>query len=101
MTSFPLLRSLPLPPLFPAPPPDRAPPSRWLAGCAPPARAAGLIDEAGGQRELLVGVDDELSKLPSRSIPRDDVAQLAIQCLTLEAAKNRWVPWRAVRARKH
>lgn len=49
----------------------------------------GLIDEAGGQRELLVGVDDELSKLPSRSIPRDDVARLSIECLGLEAARNR------------
>ena len=51
---------------------------------------AGLIDEPGGKRELLVGVDDKLSKLPSRSIPREDVAALSVKCLAMAAAKDRW-----------
>ncbi|KXZ44869.1 hypothetical protein GPECTOR_61g822 [Gonium pectorale] len=49
----------------------------------------GLIDEADGQRELLVGVDDTLLKQTMRSIPRGDVAELSVQCLTLKAADNR------------
>ncbi|BDA46321.1 probable protein TIC 62, chloroplastic at C-terminar half [Coccomyxa sp. Obi] len=49
----------------------------------------GLIDEEGGKRELVLGVDDELLKNTSRSIPRADVAELTVQCLTLAEADNR------------
>ncbi|GFR50997.1 hypothetical protein Agub_g13323 [Astrephomene gubernaculifera] len=49
----------------------------------------GLLDEPGGARQLVVGVDDSLIKQPVRSIPRADVAELCVQCLTLKAAENR------------
>jgi uncharacterized protein YbjT (DUF2867 family) len=43
----------------------------------------GLKDDAGGERELVLDVDDKLiaSKSKYRSIPRDDVAELCVQCL--------------------
>jgi hypothetical protein len=55
-----------------------------------------LIDEQGGQREIVLGVDDELlaqagSKGSSRRIPRDDVAALSVAALFSDAAKNRQV----------
>lgn len=43
----------------------------------------------GGEREIVVGVDDELMKSDNRSIPRADVAELCIQSLLLPAASNR------------
>lgn len=45
----------------------------------------GLKDDEGGQRELIIDVDDNLisSKSKYRSIPRADVAQLCIECLKL------------------
>ncbi|KAK9906414.1 hypothetical protein WJX75_001479 [Coccomyxa subellipsoidea] len=49
----------------------------------------GLIDGEGGKRELILGVDDKLLKNSSRSIPRADVAELTVQCLTLAEARNR------------
>jgi len=49
----------------------------------------GLKDEEGGKRELFVNVDDAILEGTERSIPRSDVAELAVQCLTLEAAANR------------
>ncbi|PNH10243.1 hypothetical protein TSOC_003058 [Tetrabaena socialis] len=49
----------------------------------------GLIDEADGLRQLRVGVDDALAKEAVRNIPRGDVAELAVRCLTLKAAENR------------
>ncbi|GLC46625.1 hypothetical protein PLESTB_001224400 [Pleodorina starrii] len=49
----------------------------------------GLLDEPDGQRQLVVGVDDTLIKQTVRSIPRGDVAELSVQCLTLKAAENR------------
>ena len=44
----------------------------------------------GGKRELVLGVDDELLKNKSRSIPRADVAEVTVQCLTLTEASNRY-----------
>ena len=44
----------------------------------------------GGKRQIVLGVDDQLLKSATRRIPRADVAELAVQCLTLPAAKNRW-----------
>lgn len=37
----------------------------------------------------MLGVDDELLKNTSRSIPRADVAELTVQCLSLAEADNR------------
>lgn len=50
----------------------------------------GLIDKPGGEREIVLGVNDELLKNEKdRSIPRDDVAQVAVEALFSGAAKNR------------
>ena len=51
-------------------------------------RVASLLQ--GGVRELVLGVDDELLKRPKRSIPRADVAELAVQSLVLPEAENRY-----------
>ena len=46
----------------------------------------------GGQRELLLGVDDGFIKENRyRSIPRADVAELAVQAVGLDSARNRCV----------
>eukprot|EP00238_Polyblepharides_amylifera_P005805 CAMPEP_0196591838 /NCGR_PEP_ID=MMETSP1081-20130531/71034_1 /TAXON_ID=36882 /ORGANISM="Pyramimonas amylifera, Strain CCMP720" /LENGTH=329 /DNA_ID=CAMNT_0041915343 /DNA_START=151 /DNA_END=1140 /DNA_ORIENTATION=- len=49
----------------------------------------GLTDAKEGEREIIVGVDDTLLKREQRNIPRADVAELVVQCLSLEPAKNR------------
>jgi len=50
----------------------------------------GLLDEEGGKRELVLGVDDkETGGTENRSIPRADVAELLIASLECEAYKNR------------
>jgi uncharacterized protein YbjT (DUF2867 family) len=50
----------------------------------------GLIDKPGGERELLLGVNDELLSNPKdRTIPRSDVAEVAIQALFTPEAKGR------------
>jgi uncharacterized protein YbjT (DUF2867 family) len=49
----------------------------------------GLVDEEGGKRRLAVDVDDGLLKRKTRSIPRADVAALAVGCLGLAEATNR------------
>jgi len=49
----------------------------------------GLIDEPAGARELVVDVDDRLLENTARSIPRGDVAALAVGCLGLREATNR------------
>ena len=36
---------------------------------------------AGGESEVVMGFDDELLKLPVRSIPRADVAEVCVQAL--------------------
>jgi len=45
----------------------------------------GLKDDEGGKRQLVIDVDDKLinSGSKNRSIPRADVAELCVQCLTL------------------
>ncbi|KAJ8600256.1 hypothetical protein CTAYLR_002007 [Chrysophaeum taylorii] len=48
----------------------------------------GLVDEAPEKRELLVGVDDELLELKSRSIPRADVARVCCAALDTPEASN-------------
>lgn len=49
----------------------------------------GLLDAPGGQRELLVGVDDTLQKSPNKKVPRADVAEFCIQALLLPSASRR------------
>jgi nucleoside-diphosphate-sugar epimerase len=49
----------------------------------------GLLDEAGGLRELVVGIDDQQLETENRSIPRADVAELLISSLEHESYKNR------------
>jgi hypothetical protein len=44
----------------------------------------------GGERELVLGVDDKLMQETSRSIPRADVAELCVQCLGVSEAQNRY-----------
>merc|ERR1712196_405894 len=41
----------------------------------------GLVDKPGAERELLVGVDDELLELKSRQVPRADVARVCVESL--------------------
>ena len=43
--------------------------------------AGGLVNEPGGQRELVVGCDDELVGTESRVVPREDVAEVCVQAL--------------------
>ena len=43
----------------------------------------------GGERELVLGVDDQLLAASPRSIPRADVAVLCVQALLLPEARNR------------
>jgi len=49
----------------------------------------GLIDAPGGERRLVLGVDDALLARSSRRIPRADVAALAVAAIASPAAKNR------------
>jgi uncharacterized protein YbjT (DUF2867 family) len=49
----------------------------------------GLLDESGGLRELVVGIDDKQLETENRSIPRADVAELLISSLEHESYKNR------------
>eukprot|EP00882_Tetradesmus_deserticola_P001033 GHRQ01001119.1.p2 GENE.GHRQ01001119.1~~GHRQ01001119.1.p2 ORF type:complete len:282 (+),score=145.83 GHRQ01001119.1:127-972(+) len=49
----------------------------------------GLIDEAGGAKQLVLGVDDKLMANNPRNIPRADVAALAVGCIGLQEAMNR------------
>ena len=41
----------------------------------------GLIDEAGGERELVLGVDDGMDGTESRTVPREDVASVMLSAL--------------------
>jgi len=46
----------------------------------------GLVDAPACERELLVGVNDELLKLSTRQVPRADVARVACAALTAPKA---------------
>eukprot|EP00897_Mesotaenium_endlicherianum_P010725 jgi/Mesen1/9681/ME000680S09084 len=52
-------------------------------------RAGGLLDKEGGKRELLVGKDDEFLSTSTKSLPRADVAEVCVQALFHEEAKNK------------
>lgn len=41
----------------------------------------GLLNEPGGQRELVVGVDDQLTQTESRTVPREDVARVMLEAV--------------------
>lgn len=65
---------------------------KYLVGSGLPytiVHPGGLLDQPGGKRTLVLGVDDELLKRESRSIPRADVAELCVQALLSDAAKNK------------
>jgi len=49
----------------------------------------GLLDESGGKRRLVLGVDDELLKREVRNIPREDVAEVCVQSLLCDGARMR------------
>eukprot|EP00548_Thalassiothrix_antarctica_P008197 CAMPEP_0194152950 /NCGR_PEP_ID=MMETSP0152-20130528/54709_1 /TAXON_ID=1049557 /ORGANISM="Thalassiothrix antarctica, Strain L6-D1" /LENGTH=291 /DNA_ID=CAMNT_0038857923 /DNA_START=15 /DNA_END=890 /DNA_ORIENTATION=- len=51
----------------------------------------GLLNEPGGERELVVGVDDSMDTTESRTVPREDVAQVmleAIRCPTIYGGRS-------------
>merc|ERR1719453_1593762 len=48
----------------------------------------GLINEPGGAREIVIGVDDERTE-GERSIPREDVAEVLVQSLLIDAYRGR------------
>jgi len=48
----------------------------------------GLLDESGGRRSLLVGVDDKLMEGPARTIPREDVAEILLQSVLHKEFRN-------------
>ncbi|KAI3443028.1 NAD(P)-bd_dom domain-containing protein [Psidium guajava] len=50
-------------------------------------RAGGLQDKEGGIRELIVGKDDEILETPTKTIAREDVAEVCIQALLFEESK--------------
>ena len=49
----------------------------------------GLLDEEGGKREIVIGVDDQQVGTDNRSIPRADVAELLVASLEYDSFKNR------------
>ena len=48
----------------------------------------GLLNEAGGVREIVIDVDDDRSE-GERSIPREDVAEVLVQSLLVPGYRNR------------
>eukprot|EP00871_Galdieria_phlegrea_P002071 jgi/Galph1/2865/GphlegSOOS_G1506.1 len=52
-------------------------------------RPGGLVDEPGNRRELLIGHDDNLLDSEYRTIPREDVAEIAVYAFLYDEAKNK------------
>merc|ERR1712037_1076521 len=48
----------------------------------------GLLNEAGGKRQIVIGVDDQRDE-GERSIPREDVAEVLVQAVLLPAYRGR------------
>lgn len=48
----------------------------------------GLLDKPGGQQQLVLDVDDLLLQRTTRSIPREDVAEVCVQSLLQPKAQN-------------
>jgi uncharacterized protein YbjT (DUF2867 family) len=68
----------------------------YLLGCARRGEVegvilhpGGLVDAPGGERRLVLGIDDALLARSSRRIPRADVAALAVAAVSSPAAMNR------------
>mgnify|MGYP001975704977 FL=1 len=57
--------------------------------------AGGLVNEPGGMRELVVGCDDEAGGTDSRTVPREDVAEVCVQALRHEPYVRRSFDLRA------
>lgn len=56
----------------------------------------GLINEPGGERELVLGVDDSQDGTESRTVPREDVAEVMLNALRFpDAYRNRSFDLRA------
>lgn len=55
----------------------------------------GLTSDPGGERELVLGVDDEQTGTDSRTVPRADVAEVLVQALTIGAFRGRSFDLRA------
>lgn len=55
-------------------------------------RAGGLQDREGGIRELLVGKDDELLQTETKTISREDVAEVCIQ-VVFKVVLQVWFYW--------
>jgi uncharacterized protein YbjT (DUF2867 family) len=56
----------------------------------------GLLNEPGGERELVLGVDDSMEGTDSRTVPREDVAEVMLQALRQpDQYKNRSFDLRA------
>ena len=55
----------------------------------------GLLNEPGGERELVVGVDDEKAGTDSRTVPRDDVAELLLAALIYPCYRDKSFDLRA------
>ena len=49
----------------------------------------GLLDQPGGKREIITGVDDVLLKREVRSIPRSDVASVCVESISNPGAVNK------------
>jgi hypothetical protein len=47
------------------------------------------LDKAGGNTRVIMGFDDQLLTRKVRSIPRDDVAEVCVQALKLDQAKDK------------
>ena len=52
-------------------------------------RAGGLLNEPGGKRQLLVGKNDTLLNRESPTIPREDVAEVMVQAISIPEARNK------------
>ena len=55
----------------------------------------GLINEPGGERELVLGVDDSQAGTESRTVPREDVAEVMVQALLNDGYRGRSFDLRA------
>jgi len=46
----------------------------------------GLLNKEGGERKLVIDVDDKILETKERSVPREDVASVVVGCLGLDEA---------------
>merc|ERR1719171_3075680 len=55
----------------------------------------GLLNEPGSERELVLGVDDSQAGTESRTVPREDVAEVMVQALKISGYRGRSFDLRA------